>query len=66
MNAGQRFSGTMSLTANDQQSYDLTVTGEADKVGIRVTQTYYLNNQRYWWHSSAKPEGAEAYPDYPV
>ena len=63
MNVGQRFSGTMSLSANEQRSYDLSVVGGVDDADVGVTQTYYLNNQRYWWYSSAKPDSAQAYPE---
>lgn len=70
MNDGQCLSGSMSLTANDERSYDLSLSGGIEGTDISVSQNYSISSHQYWWHSSSKPQDEEAYPQnyglYPV
>lgn len=61
MNAGQALAGTLSLVANDQRSYDVTIDCElegatlANGEHLKVHQTYLLHEQQYWYPTLPDP-----------
>jgi histone-arginine methyltransferase CARM1 len=63
MNMGQEFTGKVTLTANSERSYNLTLEGELKGTGISVKQLFFIQNHLYWWQSSSKPEQAQPNPE---
>ncbi|MBW1914820.1 MAG: methyltransferase domain-containing protein [Deltaproteobacteria bacterium] len=63
MNIGQKFSGTVSMTANNGRSYNMSLEGKLEDTDISIKQDFYLQNHQYWWHSSSKSEDAEPNPE---
>ena len=63
MNRGQKFSGVVKLSANNERSYDMLIEGELKGTDVRIKQNFYIQNHLHWWHSSSKPENAQPNPE---
>jgi histone-arginine methyltransferase CARM1 len=63
MNVGQEFTGTAVLTANNERSYNLSLSGELKGTSIKIQQEFYMQNHLYWWQSSSKPTQARPTPE---
>jgi len=51
MSVGQALWGRLTMTANAQSSYTLTLSAELESKGKLETQTYALHRHIYWWHN---------------
>ena len=56
MNKGQKLSGTVKMTANNERSYNMLIEGTLEGTDVSVQQDYHLQNHQYWWPSSSEAD----------